>query len=494
RLLVPEEDLSSPGGRELGDSRAQIAREAAVDLYLEVHGPPLLIPSEAEVLAFYEENPERFEQLGRRFVWNIFRRERPDEDAAKFLEDLRMRWVEGESFRSLAKGFSDSETRLLGGRLGWIVRGRLPQELEDVLFALENEQVTAPLKVRGGFALFQVTDAFYAKTFQLADARLMIARHLARLASLDALDELVADVEAPPGAVVLADREEIVSALPTGTLEQTVLQVEGPPYTVAEWYADTEAAQPQDLALMDAEDYYVSVYREKRSRALISLKAAREDFPSSDLHRERLAREIDSALRRQLFRARSGAKIEARIARDPSVLEDFHRQNAHLFQSPLRLEVLSLEVQLSDDEDAAAALRRFEDLRSRLESGALSFEAAAREAGGRITPPAWLDPAALGALSPKVRLYLTDLGGTGFSIPFQLDRKMIIAWVRQRQEPERLTLEDSRDAVLAGYLARHGQRLYQESLEEALEQAGFVLHRERLERRLMSQEGAPPAS
>ncbi len=481
RWLIPENDLESLP--ELADIARQALEQSTVDLYLNDRQAREL-PSEAEVEAFYSDHSEMFEQAGQRFVSHIFRRQRPGEPEsapAEFLLDLKLRISQGETFRALAARHSDSETRLLEGRLGWIQRGRLPKALEEAVFALRSGEMSDPILVPGGATLFLVTDTLYAKSYSLQDARPAIMNRLLQLAQAQELEDLASRVPLPADSLVLDDAE-LASVLNEHDADQVILRLGEHSYKVADWLEDVAERDEFELSLVDPKERAYEIYRRHKHRQLAFLRASEEGFPSEAPLQERLRASIGKQLRRELIASRSQARMMAKIDQMPQELRDFHRQNDHLFQSPLRLEIVTLEVPLGNH--PMTKIQELESLRELLQQGEVSFDQVATQSAGTLTPAQWLGPQAISALSPKVRIYLLGLKGTGFSVPFQLDRQLLMIWVKSRQEPRILGFEEVEDRVRDEYFARHRQRLFQQLLQDGLKAQSFELNEQVLKESL----------
>ena len=105
-------------------------------------------------------------------MWNLFRRHRnteKPEDTTAFLLEIKARVEAGETFQSLARQFSDSETRLRDGLVGRVSEGDLPARLEEIAFDLDTGQVSQPIPVRGGAVLLFYV-AGEVKLLDLSDA------------------------------------------------------------------------------------------------------------------------------------------------------------------------------------------------------------------------------------------------------------------------------------------------------------------------------------
>ena len=57
----------------------------------------------------------------------------------------------GTAFQSLAQQFSQSPTAVLGGDLGWMVRGELEPELDDAIARMQPDQISDPLRTATGY-------------------------------------------------------------------------------------------------------------------------------------------------------------------------------------------------------------------------------------------------------------------------------------------------------------------------------------------------------
>ena len=140
---------------------------------------------EAEILSYFEKNKEQFTQKERIRARQILillppgaTPEKEKEAEAKGKEAQR-RAKSGEDFAELAKQFSDAPDPLRGGDLGYFSRGRMPPELEEVAFALQNVgDVSEVVRSKLGFHIIQLQDRQAAKEQPLEEVRDRIVRVL----------------------------------------------------------------------------------------------------------------------------------------------------------------------------------------------------------------------------------------------------------------------------------------------------------------------------
>jgi peptidyl-prolyl cis-trans isomerase C len=70
-------------------------------------------------------------------------------------KDILKKLTEGESFEALASKFSKCPSKFRGGDLGSFGRGKMVPSFEEAAFALEVNQVSAPIRTQFGYHLIQ---------------------------------------------------------------------------------------------------------------------------------------------------------------------------------------------------------------------------------------------------------------------------------------------------------------------------------------------------
>lgn len=136
--------------------------------------------SPGEVTAFYNSNPDKFEQGERVKLQTILIRvsSRTDEEAKAFAEDLYAQVQSGKSFEELAKTYSEGAEAKEGGEMGWRERGQFVGEIDEKVFALQPGEVTAPIKSTLGYHIFKVTQKEQMSAKPLAEVRDKILDYL----------------------------------------------------------------------------------------------------------------------------------------------------------------------------------------------------------------------------------------------------------------------------------------------------------------------------
>lgn len=127
---------------------------------------PAVVPTEEELRAYFEENRDRYAQDEVRVRHILIRvpQDAPEEEvqsASRKIAEIQARLEAGEEFAELAKEYSqDERTRMVGGDLGWIERGGSPfgPEFEAAAFALEEGEISEPVRTEEGFHLIQLLE------------------------------------------------------------------------------------------------------------------------------------------------------------------------------------------------------------------------------------------------------------------------------------------------------------------------------------------------
>jgi peptidyl-prolyl cis-trans isomerase D len=84
--------------------------------------------------------------------------EADEQDIVARLDELVEALQEGEDFAELAKVYSEGPSAPQGGDLGYFSRGKMVPEFEEVAFALEIGEVSAPVKTQFGYHIIKVED------------------------------------------------------------------------------------------------------------------------------------------------------------------------------------------------------------------------------------------------------------------------------------------------------------------------------------------------
>jgi len=115
--------------------------------------------TDAEIADYYEQNKERFASGEQIRVAHIVKYINWQTDEAAAHEAVSQAYAEiasGAAFEIVAPKYTDCADR--GGDLGYVVRGQLVEEFEDVVFNLNPGQVSDVFRTRFGFHIAKLYD------------------------------------------------------------------------------------------------------------------------------------------------------------------------------------------------------------------------------------------------------------------------------------------------------------------------------------------------
>jgi len=108
--------------------------------------------NDEEVLEYYEQNKDSFTEKKQVHLYNILLE--TEEEAQNILEQLKA----GEEFSEIAIEKSTGPSAAQGGDLGYVTKGTIIPEIEEVVFALEVEELSEVLKTDFGFHILKITE------------------------------------------------------------------------------------------------------------------------------------------------------------------------------------------------------------------------------------------------------------------------------------------------------------------------------------------------
>ncbi|MEM9595995.1 MAG: peptidyl-prolyl cis-trans isomerase [Acidobacteriota bacterium] len=442
--------------RRMAYSNAYLASRAVVEP-----------PTEDEIARLYEDQKERFQAPERRKVFNIFLRfeGRDREDVLRELEAIRGRVLAGESFESLARELSESETRHRGGEIGFVSRGHFSEDFDELVFGLQPEVPSPVVSTAAGAHLFLVSIVLEARNFSLEDARPLLEQELLSRVFLKTLGETAsavpefAEVRRLPAA-------EVASALQTGHPDAVVFTLGEFELTVDQFRRELElltrqlgAARPPELAEMALDEI---VFQEVIYQHV--LKESDLEVPTE---------ELEQAQRRQLADLLAERKLEAWVGGQDHLVRQHYERNAMRFALPPRLDVSRLGVPKGPG--ALDRLTRLEQAVGELDAGAVQLETLAASLGGRVESLGARTPAQLAARDAGAVPFLTRLRAGEHSPPFQTGEELVILRIDGRREPEERPLAAVRPAVVRSLVEQQGAELFAEMRAEMLQEASFQL-------------------
>ena len=91
-------------------------------------------------------------------------------------EDIHEQLIAGANFGEIAIQYSDSQTGLDGGSLGWRKGSELPTIFSDILKSLKVDEISRPYRTKSGFHIVKINDL--RSTFSRSEVEQMKVRHI----------------------------------------------------------------------------------------------------------------------------------------------------------------------------------------------------------------------------------------------------------------------------------------------------------------------------
>lgn len=158
--------------------------------------------ADTEVDTFYQQNLDKFKEGEPFHASHIFVAAAPDADAAvknqarakaqQILKDLRA----GADFAALAREHSDDTTGPKGGDLGFVGKGDLPPDFENVVFALKPGSTSEVVDLGAGFHIIRLHERRPARTVPLEEMRAQVKEFLTQDQLRSKLDQFVDQTKA----------------------------------------------------------------------------------------------------------------------------------------------------------------------------------------------------------------------------------------------------------------------------------------------------------
>ena len=164
--------------------RSQIGQDLAIGQFINDTFVAKITISEAEIKAYYDNNPQFFTKPEQVRASHILIKVEPQADAVqkdkarKTLKMVQQKLQTGEDFGALAKEFSQGPSSSNGGDLGFFGRGQMVKPFEDKAFAMKTGEVSDIVETRFGYHLIKVTDKQPESKLAFAEVKEKSEQHL----------------------------------------------------------------------------------------------------------------------------------------------------------------------------------------------------------------------------------------------------------------------------------------------------------------------------
>ncbi|MBU4602797.1 peptidyl-prolyl cis-trans isomerase [bacterium] len=145
--------------------------------------------NDEEVSEYYEQNKGSFTEKEQVYLYNIL--VETEEEAQVILEQL----IAGANFSEIAIEKSIGPSAAQGGDLEYIAKGTIIPEIEEVIFALELEELSKVVKTDFGFHILKITDKKPETVKALEEVKEEIIQTLLPTKQKEAFDNLLEELK-----------------------------------------------------------------------------------------------------------------------------------------------------------------------------------------------------------------------------------------------------------------------------------------------------------
>jgi len=138
----------------------------------------------SEVSNYYSAHKDDYTQPEQVAVYTILIKiesERAPIESRQLASDIREMLKEGRDFKELALNYSEGPAREEGGDLGYVKRGQLLREIDNVIFFLKVGEISDVIESPIGYHIFKVYDRKEEKVLLFEDIRQKVTETLYRI-------------------------------------------------------------------------------------------------------------------------------------------------------------------------------------------------------------------------------------------------------------------------------------------------------------------------
>jgi parvulin-like peptidyl-prolyl isomerase len=193
------------------DVRKKIEHMMMADLFLKEEVYKKAQIKENQLLDYYEKNREKFQKPEAARLSHILIKVPPaaskeeKEKLKKKAENIYEKLKKGEDFAKLAWDSSDDPSRVKGGDMGVVHRGRLEPEVEGPAFALTKGEMSGIVPSLYGYHIFKALEKFPPQQLKFEEVKEKLKKELEEKAVEKRMESLVKTLKENAKIEILAD-------------------------------------------------------------------------------------------------------------------------------------------------------------------------------------------------------------------------------------------------------------------------------------------------
>lgn len=162
------------------DLRSRFRDQIMIQKVISRHIRSRITVSPAEVTVYYGSHPDEFElpPAVQSAVILIKPGGPADAAAREKAQHLHAQLRQGADFYELARRYSDGPNAKMGGRIGYLEKGKSHKEIDQALFALKEGEISPVIKTAAGYHIFRAESIRPARRAALEEVKDEIHRRL----------------------------------------------------------------------------------------------------------------------------------------------------------------------------------------------------------------------------------------------------------------------------------------------------------------------------
>jgi peptidyl-prolyl cis-trans isomerase C len=202
QFKTEEEFTKELAGRKMtiDELKTDLKKEMTVQKTLEAEILPKVAVTQADLEAFYKENPDQFKQQETIRASHILisvdskATDLQKKEARALADGIQKRAKGGEDFAALAKQYSKDSSAQSGGDLNYFPKGQMVPAFEAAAFALQPNQISEVVETPFGFHIIKLTDRKPESTVPLAQVSEKLSAFLKQRKQQEAASQFVSSL------------------------------------------------------------------------------------------------------------------------------------------------------------------------------------------------------------------------------------------------------------------------------------------------------------
>jgi len=193
-------DMLAAQNMTLADVRKKFTDQLMIQGAIEINVSSRIIVQPSEIDSYYRGHIDDYTHHAEVALYSILIKinsVRTALESRQLAGDIHKMVKEGADFKETAKNYTEGPNKDTGGDLGFVKRGQLLEELDNVIFFLKDGEISDVIESPIGYHICMVYDRKEEKVIEFKDVREKVAetlyRNKAQLKYDDWLDELKKD-------------------------------------------------------------------------------------------------------------------------------------------------------------------------------------------------------------------------------------------------------------------------------------------------------------